>query len=222
MIGEEHPVYGLRPRGILEGEKFHYTVEDMASEYIEEIKRIQPEGPYIIGGECLGGSVAYEIAAQLRRNGETVSSLILLDAFRMSRSFEIKFRIGFNLRFLKNNLKEVAGLGFNSAAKEKSLLSKIQRLRKTFLPIKDSEKEFSRLELGTLKYAALLVKYRPARYDGKVILIVNEQWNSLDPSLQWDSIICPDMTVRVVPGDHVTRLQNPGPVLKQALLENLD
>ncbi len=222
MIGEEHPVYGLRPRGILKGEQFHANVSEIAADYIREIKQIQSEGPYIIGGECLGGNIAYEIAVQLKRNGEVVSSLILLDSYRITSSYELTSRLIFNYRFLRNSIKDIAGLRTESAPDDRKLTEKIRDLRKTFFPFNNAEKEFSRLERGSLKYASILIKYRPVRYDGKVILIINEEWNNITPLLQWNSKICPNLTVRVVPGNHITRLKNPGHILKQALLENID
>jgi thioesterase domain-containing protein len=50
----------------------------MASVYLNEIKRVQPYGPYYIGGYCFGGLVAYEIANQLIEQGETVQKLFLI------------------------------------------------------------------------------------------------------------------------------------------------
>jgi thioesterase domain-containing protein len=51
----------------------HQTVEEMASYYISEICRIQPHGPYFLGGYCLGGIIAFEMAQQLLRRGERVA-----------------------------------------------------------------------------------------------------------------------------------------------------
>jgi thioesterase domain-containing protein len=54
-------------------------VEEMAGLYVRDIKKIQRSGPYQIGGWCLGGTIAYEIAQQLIAAGETVSLLALFD-----------------------------------------------------------------------------------------------------------------------------------------------
>jgi thioesterase domain-containing protein len=51
----------------------HSTVEEMASYYISEIRRIQPHGPYFLGGYCLGGIIAFEMAQQLLRRGDQVA-----------------------------------------------------------------------------------------------------------------------------------------------------
>ncbi|MBS0172290.1 MAG: amino acid adenylation domain-containing protein [Nitrospira sp.] len=72
LLGEEQPFYGLQARGLDGKEKPFMRVEDMAAHYIEEIRSIQPRGPYLIGGTCTGGLAAYEMAQQLTAQGETV------------------------------------------------------------------------------------------------------------------------------------------------------
>jgi thioesterase domain-containing protein len=53
----------------------------MAERYIQEIRRVQPEGPYRIGGYSFGGVVAYEMAQMLEAQGEQVALLALFDAY---------------------------------------------------------------------------------------------------------------------------------------------
>src|SRR5207253_1004474 len=54
-------------------------LEDTAAQFIAELRAIQPEGPYLLGGYCFGGLVAFEIARQLRAAGQQVSLLLLMD-----------------------------------------------------------------------------------------------------------------------------------------------
>jgi oxalate---CoA ligase len=78
-LGEDQPSYALRARGIDDGSAVQTTLAEMATDYVEEIRRIQPRGPYILGGFCLGGAVAFEMAGQLDAAGEQVAGLLLLD-----------------------------------------------------------------------------------------------------------------------------------------------
>ncbi|MED4711156.1 thioesterase domain-containing protein, partial [Bacillus pseudomycoides] len=55
------------------------TLSEVVQLYIEEMKRVQPEGPYRLGGWSLGGAIAYEIATILRNQGEEVEMLVLMD-----------------------------------------------------------------------------------------------------------------------------------------------
>jgi thioesterase domain-containing protein len=75
-----HPVYGLQARG-LDGEQMpSCNIEEMAAHYIEEIRTVQPEGPYHLGGWSLGGVIAFEMTRQLLAQGESVALLALLDS----------------------------------------------------------------------------------------------------------------------------------------------
>lgn len=81
VLGPERPFYGLEPFSVI-GEHVHdFTVEELAAKYIAEVKKIQPAGPYHLGGHCFGGVVAFEMARQLRAQGEDVPLLALIDTF---------------------------------------------------------------------------------------------------------------------------------------------
>jgi phthiocerol/phenolphthiocerol synthesis type-I polyketide synthase E len=78
-LGEDQPFYGLQSQGLDGSVEPPTRIEDMASVYVREIKRVQPRGPYYLGGYCLGGTIAYEIAQQLQAQGEQVALLALFD-----------------------------------------------------------------------------------------------------------------------------------------------
>ncbi len=73
-------VFGIEPRRLAGVPLAHVSIEDMASFYVEEIRRKQPYGPYLLGGMCAGGVIAYEMASQLIRSGESVELVAMLDA----------------------------------------------------------------------------------------------------------------------------------------------
>jgi oxalate---CoA ligase len=73
-------VFGIEPRRVAAGPLAHTTIEGMAAFYLEEMRKKQPRGPYLLGGLCAGGVIAYEMAAQLERAGESVQLVALLDA----------------------------------------------------------------------------------------------------------------------------------------------
>ena len=84
-LGPDQPFYGLQAPG-LDGSCAPLTrVEDMATLYTKEIRRLQPHGPYFLGGYCLGGTVAFEIAQQILALGERVALLALFDTTNWSK-----------------------------------------------------------------------------------------------------------------------------------------
>ena len=76
---EDRAVFGLQARGLIGDEAPHDTIETAAADYIAEMRVIQPEGPYLIGGFSGGGITAYEIARQLQAQGQEVAVLAMLD-----------------------------------------------------------------------------------------------------------------------------------------------
>ncbi|MFB6583674.1 amino acid adenylation domain-containing protein [Streptomyces sp. NPDC056402] len=78
-IRAEYPVYGLQARGFRRGEELATSVPQMASDYIEEIRTVQPHGPYHLLGWSFGALAAHEMATQLEAAGEEVALLVNLD-----------------------------------------------------------------------------------------------------------------------------------------------
>jgi thioesterase domain-containing protein len=73
-------VFGITPLST-EGVPLAETrIEDMADFYVREVRTKQPRGPYLLGGLCAGGVIAYEMASQLLHSGENVELVALLDA----------------------------------------------------------------------------------------------------------------------------------------------
>ncbi|MBE1296989.1 MAG: SDR family NAD(P)-dependent oxidoreductase [Rhodobacteraceae bacterium] len=79
MLGADRPVYGLQARGLIGSDAPHDRINDAAADYLREVKEIQSEGPYLLGGFSGGGITAYEMAQQLQAAGEETAALILLD-----------------------------------------------------------------------------------------------------------------------------------------------
>src|ERR1700676_3913499 len=84
-LGPDQPFYGLQSQG-LDGSRPPLTkIEDMAALYLKENRRVQPYGPYFLGGYCGGGNIAFEVAQQLRSHGEAVALLALFDTMNWSK-----------------------------------------------------------------------------------------------------------------------------------------
>ncbi|MBV9573423.1 MAG: hypothetical protein JOY93_05170 [Acidobacteriales bacterium] len=78
-LGPDQPFYGLQSRGLTGISEPLTTIEEMASLYVKEIQKFRPHGPYLLGGYCMGGTIAFEVAQQLRARGEAVPLLALFD-----------------------------------------------------------------------------------------------------------------------------------------------
>jgi amino acid adenylation domain-containing protein len=78
-LDDERPLYGIRSRGLYGETELPASLEEMAAEYVTAIRAVQPQGPYHLGGWSMGGIIAYEMAQQLRHQGQTIGLLALLD-----------------------------------------------------------------------------------------------------------------------------------------------
>ncbi|MFD1149660.1 beta-ketoacyl synthase N-terminal-like domain-containing protein [Saccharothrix hoggarensis] len=76
----DRPFYGIQARGFLTEQEPVEGIPAMAEHYLDIIRSVQPEGPYDIGGFCLGGIVSYEMTRLLQSRGEVVRSLVMVDS----------------------------------------------------------------------------------------------------------------------------------------------
>ncbi|MDI1476289.1 non-ribosomal peptide synthetase/type I polyketide synthase [Polyangium sp. y55x31] len=80
-MASDRPFYGLQSPMLEDQGARAGSVEDMAVTYVDAIQRVQPRGPYLLGGWSFGGLVAAEMARVLRSRGETVAQLVLIDVY---------------------------------------------------------------------------------------------------------------------------------------------
>ena len=77
-LGPEQPFYGLSALGLEKGQVPHDNIEDMAAYYIDEIRKIQSNGPYFLGASGEGSPIVLEMAHQLRSQGQNLALIALL------------------------------------------------------------------------------------------------------------------------------------------------
>jgi thioesterase domain-containing protein/acyl carrier protein len=80
-LGSDQPFYVLQLQDLEESQAHDVCVEDMAAHYLKDIRLLQPQGPYFLGGYGSGGQVAFEMAQQLQAQGQEVALLALFDAY---------------------------------------------------------------------------------------------------------------------------------------------
>jgi thioesterase domain-containing protein len=133
-LGSDYPFYGLQARGLDGDSDYLTTTETMAESYLREIRELQPEGPYYLGGSCMGGQVAVEIAQRLVRDGQQVNLLFVIDTHNFNGvppQFSFKQRVG-NLGLkIKFHSSNVLQLGLKSQIFYLTEKSKIALRRET-------------------------------------------------------------------------------------------
>jgi thioesterase domain-containing protein len=79
-LGNNQPFYGLQPPGFNSDGTLHDNVRDLAARYVSELVAFYPGGPYLVGGYCAGGTIAFEVAQQLVSKGHAVGLLALFES----------------------------------------------------------------------------------------------------------------------------------------------
>ncbi|MEU3918093.1 amino acid adenylation domain-containing protein [Streptomyces sp. NPDC029004] len=81
-LGSGQPVHGLQARGLMHDEEtLPATMDEMAADYVAQIRTVQPHGPYRLLGWSVGGVIAHTVAVHLQQGGEQVDLLALMDAY---------------------------------------------------------------------------------------------------------------------------------------------
>ncbi|RRO19421.1 non-ribosomal peptide synthetase [Saccharopolyspora rhizosphaerae] len=80
-VDDERPIYGVQSRGLAEPAPVAGSLAEMAAEYLEHVRAVQPHGPYHFLGWSFGGVVAHEMATQLQDEGDEVRFLCMLDSY---------------------------------------------------------------------------------------------------------------------------------------------
>ena len=159
------------------------SVSCIASRLLEKIKAVQANGPYILGGLCLGGVLAYELASQFRAAGEDVSLLVLVDPPSPSYSLTRNSLAG-KWSYFRYLMKRAEWLGPRTSA-----LYFLERLLKQ-LP-RAWRQHFGFLDVHVAQELTedAVFSYRPHEYDGKTLLILASRRPEVGPLSEWQAMV---------------------------------
>jgi amino acid adenylation domain-containing protein len=194
-LGTDQPFYGIEPEG-MDGRRFQRpTVEQMAENYLAAIRKIQPAGPYYLGGYCFGGLVAFEMARILQRQGEETALLALFSAaLRFNHkerpvaplpSLKPPFTVRF-ARALAAPLKTVRNLSGAIYWRLVRILRKVRSSVMVGMGLRIPPDMRTMYVTDALGDAERL--YRPDPYAGTVTLFYGQGTLDFGPNLGWDGL----------------------------------
>jgi aspartate racemase len=241
--------YGIPPQG-LEGQELLPGIEAMAEYHLKSIRSIQPHGPYVLGGTCNGAMIAFEIAQRLRRAGEQVSALVLVDASaRNARYRRLHQIVQFvaRLRGLEPHARLLFFRRWRSRAINLSdflALPLREQINQCIPRLQDSLKRRATVRppvtIGTLarngpptvearhlalnKYLRLLESYVPQPYPGLVYMLLSSKHfeDGPDDRQFWWRKIVKNLQLHYIPGEHATFTSKNLPYLARYVSEALD
>lgn len=191
-LDPDRPFYALQSPGIADATWPLLTIEQMAERYIPEIERVDPAGPYLLGGVCMGGLVAWEMARRLKASGKRVSLLVLIETNRPGpregRTCAVRaaYWARFALRVARWRVQTIAARAAGRAS-----------IPESWWP---GWRQF-------VLYAnsAAARRCRPGRYDGEVAILMGAQeavGSGADPRLAMRELTSGAVRTAFVPGTH--------------------
>lgn len=216
-LGAEQPVYAIQPLGLDGVEAYHNSIEEMASDYLEEIRTIQPKGPYSLLGTCFSNAVCFEMAKQLEQAGEEVSLLAIVDSPVHDWTFVSPPSFVEKLQRIPGRIQRL-GKRFRQDARG-AISKMISAKRNKFRDLIDDNlyvlknKQAKNLVKIQDKLAELYLAYEWQPYTGKITLIRSKQFAETEGFefhvTQWQELTGKDLEVHVVEGHHETLFDEP-------------
>ncbi|MCC5625123.1 amino acid adenylation domain-containing protein, partial [Nostoc sp. CHAB 5715] len=223
-LGEDYPFYALEDS--LEQDRPEIvSVEETATRYLQEIRKVQPNGPYLLGGHCYGGVLAFEMARQLHNQGDTVGLLVVIDAIlpktiieptddddakfllRITESIKTDNYVDFSVPF-----EELRDLPLTE---QLNLINKKANFIFSDAEIQDFLRYYKlfKLHVQAMRNYVPQVSPQPItifRASEEIIHdFDNPEWSSSDPLLGWSKCSSEPIQTVDTPGDHFSILVEP-------------
>lgn len=223
QLGNDQPFYTLAPHG-LDGQEIPRSVEAMAAERLSTLLKFQPKGPYLLGGYCNGGIVAFEMAQQMQARGLEVNVVAIIDAGARNLEFRwlygIISAIGLGLRLGRDrqmrwfkrsrdfliNLREVSKAGVDAQVPylRRKMAKVAEMATRPFVPKRQEVSVDPAYDAKHYAYRDVIDGYVPGRYEGRVVFFRSEDMQSrapLDPTAGWGEV-ARDVEVYWLSGGH--------------------
>ena len=217
----ERPFYGLQAENLYAPEPVDTSLEEMAAHYIIAIQTVQPQGPYLLGGWSLGGAVAFEMARQLKAQGQDIAMLVLIDAGIPALTMEVPvlsslemvtgfaLHLGLSQELLDTLPADIDQASWNEQWDTLFALMKYGRI----IPTASDEAYLQRLFRVYQATISSWLAYRPQLYQGPLALIKasnRDGWeDDGDEAMGWAGLVNGDVMVLTTPGDHYTLMRQP-------------
>jgi amino acid adenylation domain-containing protein len=229
-LGPDQPLTALQLFDpVITRQNLPTTLEEVAGEYVQLVRKFQATGPYKLIGWCVGGVLAFEVARQLVAAGSEVSLLAMIDAWapghkgRLSwvRSVlaDYSYRgqlIGADWRRVTSGQQSLLAFMAQRAVSKRLLgwfghSSGDAQAPITFETRNASAENYDQWLLGYLDHAEQ--NYNPEPYAGRVLLLCSSREPKgmfLDPKMGWAALALGGVDVAIIDGDHFTMLQGEG------------
>ncbi len=212
-LDPNQPFYGLQAAGLDGKQEPCSDIKIMATHYIQAMRTVQPQGPYLLGGWSMGGVIAWEMATQLQSQGQKVDLLALIDAtvpMTMTQPTEID-----DGTLLRRFFQDILGLSSEYADFSVERLEELEPAER--LAYVMEQEQITNLPLRHLFHVfksnfRAMQSYIPSVYAHRVTLFkASEQvlQNYQDLTMGWSNLTNQAVEVHVIPGNHYSIIAKP-------------
>jgi thioesterase domain-containing protein/acyl carrier protein len=161
-LAQDRPAFGLQLPLISGGPRFE-SIEQLAHRYVQEMRAVQDHGPYHLLGWSLGGVIAHAMAVELRRNGDEVATLAIMDSYVTADGIPQVLTVEELLQGLGLDLRTPKGEELTYARAVELLDESLGQ--HTGLTAAHLE----RISAGFTNSAEIMHRFRPAVFDGDLL-----------------------------------------------------
>jgi phthiocerol/phenolphthiocerol synthesis type-I polyketide synthase E len=204
-------ILGIQPQGFDGSSPLLTTVQAMATRYVQAIRSVQPRGPYYLAGASFGGTLAYEVACQMRAAQDDVALLAMIDTPGP----------GTPLPPITSSADVLVELFGKQLALDRETLAAldlamqidyvVDAAARAGMPLPDVQRETAerRIDLWRTNYQAML-EYVPSPYPGRAVFFrAKEQPAGSLPERSWIELATGGLEIQIVPGDHQSMMVPP-------------
>ena len=229
---DDQPVYGIQGIGPNGYDNWFESIEEMAACYIESIVKINPKGPYALAGFSFGGTVAFEMARQLKEQGKKVSIVALLDSYvdssyyypslwqkKLNRIYDVNYR---RFDYLMEMLTSWKAFKMRTKAKKDHIL-------KTYFGQKDILTEQEALALEEFTIANSMVNkivdryhLKPQNFEVDLFRAKDDLEYKLDAThMGWKKAALKGVNIHNVPGNHLSIVDPPNDKVLARMIQDI-
>jgi nonribosomal peptide synthetase DhbF len=220
----DQPLYALQARSLVQSDHLPASVSEMASDYLAEIRTLQPTGPYHLLGWSFGALVAHEIAVQLQADGHQVAILVLLDGYPSAPSQQ-RIQPDENEAEALASMVEALNLTPDAAPKQPWTADAVAALLHENADTAEFTAADVKAAMATLVHTTHLARsHAPGKFDGDLLFFTATHQRPADAPIAtaWRDHITGHVANTEIPCHHVkmmdrTALAQIGPILSAAL-----
>ncbi|MFE7598445.1 amino acid adenylation domain-containing protein [Streptomyces sp. NPDC057494] len=209
-IPQEYPLYGLQADGLDGTSELATCAVEMAAAYIEQIRSVQPSGPYHLVGYSFGGTVAHEIAVQLQAAGEQVAALVVLDTFPAEQDAD-PAAVGEASRNAGEADRSDDPASSSASGENDVRAERLRELRADMGAVLGgiSDEELSRVLRVFENNSRLRVEHRTGRFGGDALVVVAAEGKATDVpwAQRWEPYISGEITEVSLPFAHADMMR---------------